>query len=207
MLSFQTVVPDTLELLRKLMSIPQLSGLRLVGGTALALLYGHRRSVDLDLFGDLESDTSVVTEWLRGFEKLEQRSCSKIIKAFNINGVKVDLVNYSFYKWLYEPIEEDGLRLASPQDIAAMKVNAIIGRGTKKDFIDMYFLLQHFSFDQILSFYMDKYPEHSVFRALLSMTYFEDAEVQPMPQMFVDVSWNDIKDHINKVVKDYNKRM
>lgn len=107
----------------------------------------------------------------------------------------------SCYQWLTEAITEDGLRLASPKDIAAMKVNAIEGRGTRKDFVDIYFLLQHYSLDEILGFYQEKYPEHSVFRALMSLSYFEDAEKQMMPKMFSKVSWDEMKAYIIKEVE------
>ena len=84
-----------------------------------------------------------------------------------------------------------------------MKVNAIIGRGTRKDFIDLFVLLQHYSLSEILDFYRQKYPEFSEYRALLSMTYFEDAEMQDMPRMFIDTSWEDMKSAIIKAVKAY----
>ena len=93
-------------------------------------------------------------------------------------------------------IEENGIRLASPRDIAAMKINAIEGRGTKKDFIDIYFLLQHYPLENILKFYADKYPDNSQFRALMSLTYFEDAEEQFMPEMLVAIDWDRIKSFI-----------
>ncbi len=96
--------------------------------------------------------------------------------------------------------------LKSPKDIAAMKVNAIIGRGTKKDFIDIYYLLQHFSFDQLIQFYLQKYPDGSEYRALLSMTYFGDADPQPMPYMFTNVTWEAMKEKICKEVEKYNQQ-
>ena len=86
--------------------------------------------------------------------------------------------------------------LASTKDIAAMKINAIEGRGTKKDFIDMYFLLQHYTLDDILKFYAEKYPENSVFRGLMSLSYFEDAEDELMPKMFSNIQWDDMKQFI-----------
>ncbi len=122
-----------------------------------------------------------------------------------LNGVKVDIVNYD-YDWIDDPVLEDGLRLASPKDIAAMKVNAVIGRGTKKDFIDIYFLLQHFSFDELMHLYLQKYPDGSEYRALLSMAYFGDADPQPMPYMFENVEWETIKQHIRSEVDAYNRR-
>ena len=92
------------------------------------------------------------------------------------------------------------------QDIAAMKVNAIIGRGTKKDFVDVYFLLQHFTFEQLIQLYLKKYSDGSEYRALLSMSYFDDAEPQPMPYMFEPIEWNDMKNAILNEVEKYNGR-
>lgn len=206
MLSLQTVLPDTLELLKTLMHLPVFSQTRLVGGTALALQYGHRRSVDLDFFGYVDEDTEELTEILKGsVEHIVRGNCTKRIRAYMLNDVKVDIVTYD-YPWIDEPIIEDGIRLASPKDIAAMKVNAVIGRGTKKDFIDIYFLLQHYSFEELIQLYLKKYADGSEYRALLSMTYFDDAEPQPMPLMYEDVSWSTIKDTIKKAVEDYNKK-
>lgn len=204
MLSFQTVLPDTLELLKRLMDVPLLSPLRLVGGTSLALQYGHRRSVDLDLFGDLEEDTEKVTAAISDVGNVIQGICSKSIKTYRIDGVKTDFVNYNRYPWIDDAVTEEGIRLASPRDIAAMKINAVMGRGSRKDFTDIYMLLQHFSLDEIMDFYKKKYPEHSEFRALLSLTYFEDAEIQPMPDMFINVKWDEMKRCITEAVENYN---
>ena len=125
MLSFQTILPHTLELLKQIMAIPLFGSLRLVGGTALALQYGHRTSIDLDFFGDLEEDTEIVTKELEQVGVIVRGSCSQNIKAYRIDGVKIDFVNYSRYPWIDDPVIEDGILLASPKDIAAMKVNAI----------------------------------------------------------------------------------
>ena len=206
MLSLQTVLPDTLELLKVLMRQPLLSDMRLVGGTSLALQYGHRRSVDLDFFGhtteDIEELTGIMHECA---ENVVRGNCTKRIKAYYLNNVKVDVVNYD-YKWIDDPVMEDGIRLASPKDIAAMKVNAVMGRGTKKDFIDVYFLLQHYSFEELIQFYLQKYTDGSEYRALLSMSYFADADPQPMPYMFQNVDWNTIKDEIRHQVQVYNNK-
>ena len=201
MLSFQTVEPHTLELLRSLMAMPLLSGTRLVGGTSLALQYGHRNSVDLDFFGSLDDDLLAFRDSLESISHVNVIKETKTIRIYDIDGVKIDFVDYSRYPWLTDAVEEDGLRLASPKDIAAMKVNAIEGRGTRKDFIDIYFLLQHYSLNEILGFYQEKYPEHSLFRALMSLSYFEDAEKQMMPKMYVSVSWEEMKAYIIKEVE------
>ena len=206
MLSFQTVLPDTLELLRTLMMQPLLKEMRLVGGTSLALQYGHRRSVDLDFFGKTTEDIDELTEMMnRCANEVIRGNCTKRINAYYLNKVKVDVVNYN-YKWIDDPVIEDGLRLASPKDIAAMKVNAVMGRGTKKDFVDVYFLLKHYSFEEMIQFYLQKYTDGSEYRALLSMTYFSDADPQPMPLMFQPVEWSVIKDEIRHQVEIYNRQ-
>ena len=184
------------------MEAPLLRQARLVGGTALALQYGHRSSVDLDFFGNIEASTEELTQVLGQVGVVTLFGQSKMIKGFAIDGVRIDIVNYT-YPWLEEAIIEDGLRLASPADIAAMKVYAIENRGSRKDFIDMYFLLKHYSLDEILSFYKQKYPEHSEFVALRSLTYFEDAESFAMPKMFVDFDWEELKLSIIASVNKY----
>lgn len=203
MLSLRTIEPHTLELLRALMQEAALSELRLVGGTALALQYGHRSSVDLDLFGKIDVDGYELQSILSKYGVLKVENETKIIHQYYIDNIKVDVVNYPF-EWISPIIEEDGIRLASPIDIAAMKVNAIEGRGTKKDFIDMYMLLQHYSLKEIIAFYQQKYPNYSIFRALRSLTYFEDAEDQFMPRMFIEDTWENMKLYITNQVKLYN---
>lgn len=206
MLSLQTVQPDTLELLKTLMRLPILSDMRLVGGTALALQYGHRRSVDLDFFGHTTENVDELTEAIREeVGHIQTLSATKRIKVYNIQNVKVDIVNYD-YPWIDDAVIEGDIRMASPKDIAAMKVNAVIGRGTKKDFIDIFFLLQHYTFDELLQFYKKKYPDGSEFRALLSMAYFADADLQAMPYMYENVEWSDIKQRIRKEQEQYNNK-
>ena len=180
--------------------------MRLVGGTALALQYGHRRSVDLDFFGTITCSVDELTEELKAaVGELTLLSASKTIRVYSIQNIKVDIVNYG-YGWIDDAVVSDEIILASPKDIAAMKVNAVIGRGTKKDFIDIYYLLKHFSFEQLIQFYLQKYLDGSEYRALLSMTYFGDADPQPMPFMFTDVKWEAMKKKICKEVEQYNQQ-
>ncbi len=206
MLSYKTIEFHTLELLKELMAEPLFASLRLVGGTALALQYGHRNSIDLDFFGDIEADTETIKEVLRKHGKLTVIKESQNIKLYQLDDIKIDIVNYK-YTWIDNPITEGEIVLASPKDIAAMKINAIEGRGTKKDFIDMYFLLQHYSLKDILSFYQKKYPENSIFRALMSLSYFDDAEQQLMPKMFSPIGWKDMKSYILDQVELYSKNL
>ena len=202
MLSFRTIEPHTLELLKFLMAEPYLENCRLVGGTALALQYGHRSSVDLDVFGTIPDDNMALRDILDGFGQVNGEMTSRNIKSFIIDGIKVDFVNYSRYPWIDEAVVENGIRLASPKDIAAMKTYAIQNRGTLKDFIDYYFLLQHFTLEEILGFYAQKYPNHSMFRTRMALTYFEDAENKEYPPMFIKADWEDIKSFISQKVRE-----
>lgn len=199
MLQYQTIYPATLQLLKDLQSLELLKECRLVGGTALALQLGHRRSVDLDFFGTIPETSDEIQDILREHHKVSIVKESKNIHIYLIDGVKVDLVNYK-YDWIDTPIEENGIRLAGVKDIAAMKVAAIIGRGTKKDFIDLYFLLKQFSLKEILELYLQKYPDGSLFIALKSLSYFEDADADPMPVMFEDIEWTDVKSFIRETI-------
>lgn len=203
MLSYSTIEPHTLELLRLLTNDEVLAETRLVGGTSLALQYGHRNSVDLDFFGCIKVDDEELVARLKCYGTLQILKLAPNIKIFDLDGVKVDIVNYS-YPWIDDVVVEDGVRLASPRGIAAMKINAIEGRGTKKDFIDVHELLKHYTLQELLNFYSAKYPEHSIFRALLSLSYFEDADVQPMPIMYVEEDRTTIKNNISKHIHDYS---
>jgi predicted nucleotidyltransferase component of viral defense system len=194
-----------LELLKAISTQPEVKELRLVGGTALALQYGHRQSVDLDFFGRLPEDKDELIDVVRRVGDVTVLNRSKSILQMVVNQVKVDFVDYSRYPWIDEPILGDGFVLASDKDIAAMKINAIMGRGTRKDFIDLYVLLQHYSLTQIMDFYRQKYPEFSEYRALLSMTYFDDAEMQDMPLMFIKTPWESMKTSIIQAVEAYQK--
>jgi len=199
MLHYTTIEPRTLQLLKQLQSEPIFSGCRLVGGTALALQLGHRNSVDLDLFGSIAASSEEIREILSAGHQINIIKESKNINIYVVDGVKVDIVNYR-YGWLEDAVKDDIIVLASISDIAAMKIAAIIGRGTKKDFIDLFFLLRTFSLQQILDLYMQKYPDGSMFIAMKSLTYFEDAESDPMPKMFENVSWETVKEFISDSV-------
>lgn len=199
MLRYETIDPGTLQLLKSLQSIPLLSGLRLVGGTGLALQLGHRKSVDLDLFGEVSADTMEIRMAIEESHDLTVLKESKNINIYTVDGVKVDIVNYS-YKWIDDKVAEDGITLAGIKDIAAMKIAAIIGRGTKKDFIDLHRLLSLFSIKDILDMYLQKYPDGDLFIAMKSLLYFEDADIDPMPIMFDEVEWQTLKYRIKEAV-------
>ncbi|MBQ8760400.1 MAG: nucleotidyl transferase AbiEii/AbiGii toxin family protein [Bacteroidales bacterium] len=200
MLHYETIEPATLELLKQLQEIPLLSETRLVGGTSLALQIGHRKSIDIDLFGAINCEHYELVDELSDLGDLKILKESKNIHVYQLNGVKLDIVNYK-YPWMEPMFVEDNLRLADIKDIAAMKITAIIGRGTKKDFIDLAFLLDIFSLDEILSFYEMKYSEASRFMAMKSLVYFDDAERDPLPFMIKEKSWKDVKNRILREIQ------
>ena len=202
MLFYQTVDTGTLELLKRLQALEPFQPLRLVGGTALALQYGHRRSIDLDLFGRLDLATWEVDQWVGQVCQAQTIRNSAHIHVYMMQGVKVDIVNYP-YPWIDSMVFADGLRLAGIRDIAAMKLAAITGRGSKKDFVDLHCLLQHMQLTEMLDCYSRKYPDGSVFLVLKSLVYFEDAEQDPMPDMLTNHSWPEIKDSILEAYKIY----
>ena len=202
MLHYKTIEPHTLSILKRLFNENISKECRLVGGTSLALQYGHRCSVDLDLFGKIRFDAIEIQNILNQIGKVIVIKNTSNIHLFIVDGVRVDIVNYN-YEWIDDCINEDGLFLASDKDISAMKISAIENRGTKKDFIDLYYLLQKYSFNEILSFYSKKYPNHSLFRALMSITYFDDAESDPMPLMLKTIDWSIVKETLLDTVSKY----
>lgn len=200
MLQRQVVDEKTFLLLKELQAIPELKELRLVGDTSLALQLGHRISIDLDLFGSFDSSLPLEM-FLFDFENVNKTGSNRFMQFFEIDGVKVDFVNYN-YPWLDEPIIEEGITIASIDDIAAMKVNAIINRGTKKDFIDIDFLLERYTLVQILELYQKKYGVKDYQMALRSLSYFEDAENETMPRMLVKKDWKTIKSDIIEKIRN-----
>ena len=202
MLHYQAVDSSTLEILKRLFQLQVFNELRLVGGTSLALQLGHRKSVDIDMFGRLEADDFAVSDALRSFTRVTIIQKSENISIYSIDGIKVDIVNYS-YPWLSDVKNDDGIRLAQMDDIAAMKLSAITGRGTKKDFVDISILLQYFNLKQMLEFYSQKYSDGSEFLVLKSLSYFEDAEKDPNPVMLQKFDWQSIKEQIIVALKGY----
>lgn len=202
MLHYETVDEGTLALLKSLQSLPIFSEMRLVGGTSLALQIGHRKSIDIDLFGLLNVDFNSLTDELKTIGQVVVLGNSKNIHTYLIDEIKVDIVHFD-YPWLKNKIVTDEIHLAAIEDIAAMKLNAIIGRGSKKDFIDLYYILKQFDLSQLMSFYGQKYQDGSSFLVLKSLVYFEDADNEAMPWMFHEVSWEEVKTTIQKAHASY----
>jgi hypothetical protein len=180
------------------------SNLKLVGGTSLALQIGHRQSIDIDMFGNIEADEFEIAETLNKLGQVTILKKTKNINIYLIDNIKVDLVNYH-YQWIDETIVENEIRLAGKKDIAAMKLAAITGRGSKKDFIDLYFLLKQFTLDEIFMFYKLKYNDASEMLVLKSLSYFEDANNDEEPNMLEKVSWENVKKKIITTLNGYLK--
>ena len=202
MLHTETVEPSTLDLLRRLQRLPDLTSTRLVGGTALALHLGHRKSVDLDMFGTFDPIVSyrkLLADAGHSVEGAENGT----VQSLRVNNVKVDLVNYP-YPWLDDAIEEGNIRLAGLRDIAAMKLSAVANRGRKKDFIDVARLLDVFSLDQMLSLYKEKFSVSELSFPLRGLMYFDDAEEDPTPEMLdSNFTWENVKKTVVAATRKY----
>lgn len=202
MLRTETVDERTLALLKKLIILPELKNFYLVGGTALSLQYGHRVSIDLDFFGkDKFNFDSFTMTCESKFDKVEPRRKEPPIYQILINDVKSDIVEYP-YDLITDLVIEDGIRMAHPKDIAAMKITAIGTRSTKKDFYDLYFLFEHYSLKEILNFCEHKFPKKDMFHYIRSLIYFDDVEQDPEElRLLKDVSWKSVKDRIYQEVR------
>jgi len=206
MLHTKTVEPGTFSLLKKLMKLNSLQSFTLVGGTALSLRYGHRSSIDLDLFNHEKFEHSVIEADLKNEfgDNFVYESGHKNIGIFcYINKVKVDIVYFPHNP--IAPFEtENEIRFYSSADIAAMKIQAILGRGKKKDFWDLYELLQHFSLQQIMDWHKQKYPSQMLAISIPNaITYFTEADESETPVSFKKQTWESVKKGIQRTVSNY----
>jgi len=205
MLHKETVEPRILELIEKLQSDPIFENFYLVGGTALALQIGHRRSIDIDLFTRSDFDTTYLIEHLESNYKFSVQFSHKNSLKGIINGIFVDLLKHD-YKYVTKPLVTKRIKMLDKPDIAAMKVNAITGNGTRvKDFIDIYFLLKAYSFEEIIHYYSVKYNERNTFHVVKSLTCFNDIEEGEWPKMIVEPHLNlkEVKRFITKKRDEY----
>ena len=203
MLHKETVETSTLELLKSLQSEPLLASFNLVGGTSLALRLGHRKSVDLDLFSKEDFDLREVKELLVnkyglkvGYEK------GKTLKGF-IGKVMVDLIRYDYPH--IQPVEtEEGIRLVSLPDIIAMKLSSICDNGSRiKDFIDIAYLSNLYSFEEMLQFYTQKFPSSNPIVPTKSLVYFDDIGFdEDIVMMQGDLDWKVIANRLNEMTAD-----
>jgi len=206
MLHTETVAPKTLELLIRLMNDSAFDNFRLVGETSLSLQMGHRISVDLDLFTNLSFDEQKMLEYLRAEYHFELDFIDKETLKGEIDGVKIDCIAHK-YSWLSSPVPENKIRLASYEDIAAMKLNAIVGNGSRiKDYIDIAYMSNYMSFNDMLNAYQKKYSSNPVM-VLKAIVYFEDIDfAEPIRMIDKPVfEWKIIKKQLVMMLKFPNK--
>lgn len=183
MLQTSTVKEGTLGLLKSLQAEPLLSSTRLVGGTALSLQIGHRESDDLDLFSvePLEG-LGVQTLLIEKYGFVPSVVAEDTLIGF-VQGVKIDVIHHPF-PWLDAAVCEDGMRLASVADIAAMKMHAIINSGKRpKDFVDVAFLSMHFPYNEIKRLLLKRYPAYDPIMADKAIIYFGDIDELLIPEI------------------------
>lgn len=177
----------------------------LAGGTALALQIGHRISIDFDFFTTEEFTENILAQRLkkliRDF-KLERMEWGTILG--NIKKTRFSLFYYN-YPLLFKTHRLLGVKIADIKDIAPMKIAAIADRGTKRDFIDLYFITERenvLTLREALELYDEKFKllKQNRIHILKSLVYFEDAEKSKMPRMIKDVSWQEVKKKIRKAV-------
>ena len=207
MLQKETVEPRTLELLRELQREPLLKNFNLVGGTALALRLGHRKSIDLDLFTKEEFDLEEVKEML--IEKYDLKVSyerKQTLKGF-INNVMIDCIRFD-YPHLYEPDIIEDIRLESIPDIIAMKLSAIAQNGTRiKDFIDIATLSVCYSFNDMLDFYTKKFPNANVIMPIKAINYFDEIDFNESVVMLNGTfNWKKIEKRLKDMANNPNKK-
>lgn len=195
------VAADTFKLIPALQALPFLKDFYLVGGTALALQLGHRNSIDLDLFTQHDFDVDDLLSQLGRHYKVIPTFNRANTLLSNVNGVKVDFIRHG-YPFVKPPITEEGITYLSKEDIAAMKLNAISNSSKRlKDFIDVYFLLEHFSLHQMIEFYTIKYPHFNPLIPLKAINYFDDIDpaIDP-PKLRKKLPFAKIKKRIDDAV-------
>lgn len=207
MLYTDAVETRTLELLRSLQGKEYLKGFYLAGGTALALYYGHRKSIDLHFFSNFEFSVLDMIESLQQDFPLQLFNTAENTIKGAIKNINIDIIAHR-YEYLDIPLETDGIGLLSEPDILAMKLNAISISGQRtKDYIDIYFALidNKYSLTEILSFYKMKYKQDSDMHVIKSLIYFEDIDLGDWPVLIRNkkIRWEDIKQFLEKEVQIY----
>ena len=206
MLQTQTVERKTLELIKTLMCDERLGHFHLVGGTALALYIGHRKSIDIDLFSQQQFDVEETKSYLThtyGFQTDRQSDATLI---GHINFVKVDCVRYLYP--LVEPLYQfDGIRMYSIPDIAAMKLTAISQSGRRlKDFVDIAFLSTRMSLEEMLNAFEKKYPKTNVMTAVRGLSFFDEIDFSVAIDLKCgSFQWRIIEKRLKEMIKYSDK--
>lgn len=200
----QILAHPTADVLHKFSTLESMQSFYLSGGTALALLLGHRESEDLDFFTQELFNQELLQSHLINIGSLDDVQIAEGTLNAYLDTVKLQFLYYP-YNLLEEPTIWQGIKISSFIDIACTKVITISSRGSKKDFVDMYFILQELSLEHLFLKLDEKYKDVSYnhVHLLKSLTYFDDADKQPMPRMHQDVSWEQVKELIISKVKQF----
>lgn len=205
MLQLQTVDSGTFDFIKTLNLDPELSDFFLVGGTALALHIGHRKSIDIDLFTQKSFDVGKMLDHLNTRYGFVSRFIAEDTLKGRIDNVAVDLISHP-YPLVLPLVNDSGIRLASTEDIAAMKLRAITFSGTRsKDYVDISFLLKSgMRLSAMLEAFEKKYPGTDQLSALRALVYFDDVAIKDeLPQLLMQkFNWSDVKDYL---IKEVNK--
>jgi len=179
----------------------------LAGGSALALIFGHRISTDFDFFTPNEFNPEEIAKKLMDIGKFETDKITKITLLGSFETVRFSLFRYE-YPLLFPPSNFNNINIASGKDIAAMKIAAIMDRGTQKDFFDLYFLSQKEPLDHYLEYYDRKYKAlaNNIYSIITSLTYFDEAETSEKPVLLTDIDWKEVKEFFEKEAKILAKK-
>jgi hypothetical protein len=205
LLHTESVKPELLDTAKKTLAIPELEPFRLVGGTALALRFGHRKSIDIDLFASEKLNKKQISKTITdAFPGSNLDLTEHNIKGF-INGIKIELYDGWHSPFQEKPITIQGIRMASLMDIACLKFDAIIDRREKKDYIDLHFLFKELTANKIIQAYK-KFNPHVSDRSFLFAinevrTAYENKSV--MPEMISSVSWKEISNSMYSTTRNY----
>lgn len=173
----------------------------LAGGTGLALQIGHRESVDFDFFAENDVDADKLEALLNKTGVFRRTYEERNTLYGELNGIRVSFIKYA-YPMIQDLIKDLNFNIAGIKDISAMKLSAILSRGTKKDFVDLYFLLKIYPLKELFKFYEIKYKaEGYQYTLLRSLQYFDEAEQDPLPKMKEPVQWDQVKKTITSEVR------
>lgn len=213
-LFYNTVTPLLKEALNVLMAEPLFAPFRLVGGTSLSLRLGHRLSVDIDMFTDApynSLDYKTFEKFLQAkFNYYYSGDPTSIIgfgRGYHIGNSKDDCIKLDLMytdPFIHQADIIDGIRMASMDDIVAMKINAISRGGRKKDYWDIYNLFQRYSLKDMLDLHLKRHPwEHKEQQILDSLMNFSEADTYIDPICLNGYEWDDIKIAIVEQCLDY----
>ncbi|MFI5185728.1 MAG: nucleotidyl transferase AbiEii/AbiGii toxin family protein [Chitinophagales bacterium] len=204
MLHIEAVEPGAFSILKQLMEMTELKNFSLVGGTALSLYYGHRKSIDLDLFSYIPFENPVIIDTLeKKFRNaFVNRTSNPRFGIFGfVKDVKIDFVRHPLIR---PELNIGDIRMFSIEDMIAMKVQAILGRGRRKNFWDIAEFLQHFSVADFIKFHNQKYASQNLLITMpQALAYFADAEESEDPISLKKQTWETVKEFINGKVREY----